>query len=301
MRRAVRCFFLAAALSGAAATVSAQNLLQNGAFDTEIAPWASFSSVAQFSSLDAFDSPTSGSLRGINAEPGGLSGEVLRSECIPVTGGKLYERRYDYLIVPAAGIHPSVSAQITWYSDPACNSALFGTGGTAGELVDGAWHVSPDPVAQFLSPPGAQGARLDLVIGKPEPGGSVTANFDNVVFKVSETCASLPEVLCLNQQRFKVEALWRSATGSGHARVVQLTNDTGYLWFFNRENVEVVIKVLNACGQFGRYWVFAGGLTDVEVEIFVTDTKTGAIKTYRNDLGVPFAPLQDVDAFNACP
>ena len=36
-------------------------------------------------------------------------------------------------------------------------------------------------------------------------------------------------------------------------------------WFFQAENVEAVVKVLNGCGINDRYWVFAGGLTDVKV------------------------------------
>jgi hypothetical protein len=302
MNRAYRCLFIAV-LCGSATTAAAQNLLQNGTFDTQVAPWVAFVSTATFSSLDAFGNAASGSLRGTNAASGMFSGELLLSECIPVVGGTLYERRYDYRIEPVNGLTVFVHPQIIWYADSTCRegSAIIGEGGRAGNEADGAWHPSPDPVDQFLAPPAARGARLQLIIGKVEAGGSVTANFDNVVFKASGTCAPLPEVLCLNQERFQVEALWRTSTGSGRARVVKLTNDTGYLWFFGPDNVEVVIKVLNACNPFNSFWVFAGGLTDVEVEIFVTDTKTGRVKVYRNDLGEPFAPLQDTGAFATCP
>jgi hypothetical protein len=86
--------------------------------------------------------------------------------------------------------------------------------------------------------------RLNLGVVKPQAGGSATANFDNVVFKANGTCASLPDVLCLNQGRFQVEADWDTVSSSGRALAVQLTPDTGYLWFFHPDNVEVVIKVL---------------------------------------------------------
>jgi hypothetical protein len=50
-----------------------------------------------------------------------------------------------------------------------------------------------------------------------------------------------------------------------------------------------------------RYWVFAGGLTDVRVWMNVTDTLRGAGKSYENPQGTPFQPIQDTNAFSACP
>jgi hypothetical protein len=67
------------------------------------------------------------------------------------------------------------------------------------------------------------------------------------------------------------------------------------------DNVEVVIKVLNGCPVNGRYWVFAAGLTNVEIALTVTDTANGTAATYSNPAGSPFAPVQDVGAFATCP
>ena len=53
---------------------------------------------------------------------------------------------------------------------------------------------------------------------------------------------------------------------------MKLTDDSGYLWFFDADNIELIVKVLDGCGVNNRYWVFAGGLTNVEVDIIVTDT-----------------------------
>ena len=85
------------------------------------------------------------------------------------------------------------------------------------------------------------------------------------------------------------------------AQAVAITGDTGYFWFFNSSNVEVVIKVLNGCAANGHYWVFAGGLTDVRTRIAVTDTRTGAMQVYVTPRGVAFPPLQDTVAFATCP
>lgn len=116
------------------------------------------------------------------------------------------------------------------------------------------------------------------------------------------TCVSDSETLCLVDDRFEVQVRWRTPQGtSGVGNAVELTGDTGYFWFFDRDNVEMVLKVLNACSFADRFWVFAGGLTNVEVDIFVTDTETGRTNTYRNPLNQPFLPIQDTNAFATCP
>jgi hypothetical protein len=109
--------------------------------------------------------------------------------------------------------------------------------------------------------------------------------------------------LCLGAGgRFQVEAQWTTAAGaSGAGQVVALTSDTGYLWFFSSANVEVVVKVLDACAFNGRYWVFAGGLTDTRVRLTVTDALRGVVRHYDNPQGSPFQPIQDTNAFATCP
>ncbi|HSS47556.1 MAG TPA: pre-peptidase C-terminal domain-containing protein, partial [Thermoanaerobaculia bacterium] len=98
--------------------------------------------------------------------------------------------------------------------------------------------------------------------------------------------------LCLANQRFKVEAAWRTGDGrTGAGQAVALTGDTGYFWFFDASNVEAVVKVLDACTVNQKFWVFAGGLTDVQVDLTVTDTASGAVRTWRNPQGTAFQPI----------
>jgi hypothetical protein len=116
------------------------------------------------------------------------------------------------------------------------------------------------------------------------------------------TCVPNAETLCLTGGRFRVTTTWSTNQGdSGVGTAVPLTEDTGYFWFFSQTNVEMVIKVLDACSFSDHFWVFAGGLTDVEVTLTVVDSLTGAARNYTNPQSTPFQPIQDTEAFTTCP
>src|SRR5262249_1940685 len=111
-------------------------------------------------------------------------------------------------------------------------------------------------------------------------------------------CTPGSAALCLNGGRFRVEVAWRDfqgRTGSGHA--VPLTADTGTFWFFDPSNVELVVKALDGRALNGKFWLFYGALSNVEYTVTVTDTQTGAVRTYINPSGV-FASTGDTAAFS---
>lgn len=110
-------------------------------------------------------------------------------------------------------------------------------------------------------------------------------------------CAGNARSLCLQQGRFAVEISWRDFGGrSGSGQAVLLTSDTGYFWFFDAKNAEVVVKVLDGRALNGRWWVYYGSLSNVEYTLRVTDTMTGATRTYHNPLG-RFGSAGDTAAF----
>jgi hypothetical protein len=120
--------------------------------------------------------------------------------------------------------------------------------------------------------------------------------------QLSASCVPNATTLCLQGGRFEVRAEWATSSGAqGQGQAVPLTSDTGYFWFFNAANVEVILKVLNGCGFNQRFWVFAGGLTDVYVRLTVRDTQTGTVWVRENPQRTPFQPIQDVSAFATCP
>jgi streptogramin lyase len=141
------------------------------------------------------------------------------------------------------------------------------------------------------------------------PDGSIwIADYNNskiVRFSPASTptsCVTGATTLCLDGGRFRVTTDWRRRDGStGQGRAVDLTANSGYFWFFDANNIEVVVKVLDGCSANQHHWAFAAGLTNVEVRTTVTDTYTGISKFYTNPLGTAFTPVQDTAAFGTCP
>lgn len=162
-------------------------------------------------------------------------------------------------------------------------------------LDDGIFERGEEFTVELFNP-------LGIALGTPSEA-PVTI-LDDEVDEPGEPpdCAPDATTLCLQSDRFRVTSEWRRPNGeTGVGMAVELTPDTGYFWFFNETNVEMIVKVLRGCPNNGHYWVFAGGLTNVEVDLTVEDTMTNQIATYRNTLLEPFQPIQDNMAFETCP
>ncbi|HEX7184794.1 MAG TPA: ELWxxDGT repeat protein [Thermoanaerobaculia bacterium] len=160
-----------------------------------------------------------------------------------------------------------------------------------------------NPLRQFASVGDTHGfGPLGAYSSSPAPSVAAPSLLPLVAERTDLTaatgiCQAGPERLCLNDNRFAVEVSWRdfqNRTGKGKA--VSLTADTGYFWFFDDANVELVTKVLDGRASNGKHWFFYGALSNVEYTVTVTDTQTGRIKTYTNPRG-RFASVGDTQAF----
>ena len=105
---------------------------------------------------------------------------------------------------------------------------------------------------------------------------------------IAAGCTGTAVNLCLAGGRFRVEVFYRDphpggAQGSGIA--LPGSDQTGYFWFFDPANLELAVKILDGRAVNGRFWVFHGALTDVQYTLTVTDTVTGAVRTYENPAG----------------
>ncbi len=194
---------------------------------------------------------------------------------------------------PAAAFTYSPSAPLVGQSvqftdrttgDPTSRSWDFDDGMTSSRKNPSHTFTAPGTYAITLTASNAQGSdtiRRDLTV------------------REAGVCNAGGTTLCLNDGRFRVEVAWEDfagATGSGQA--VPLTDDTGYFWFFDDANIELMVKVLDGRPLNGHFWVFYGALTNVEYTITVTDTETGLVNTYYNPSG-QFGSEGDTSAFYA--
>jgi hypothetical protein len=202
-----------------------------------------------------------------------FASEVDLGRLNPTFFGSLSPIRTDLIPGSPTLVNPGASASVAIPAPPAGANwaAVHYTVGTSSTLA---------------------GLNTEDFVQVPVPAGSAPAG----------GCAASTTALCLQGGRFQVTAHFDAGGGNaGSANAVQLTPDTGYLWFFSSANVEAVVKVLDACALNSRFWVFAGGLTDVNVTLTVTDTKTSTTRTYVNPAKTAFLPIQDTSAFATCP
>lgn len=140
---------------------------------------------------------------------------------------------------------------------------------------------------RYHNPPGEQCGRGDTTAFPNVPGVRQAAGGTaSAATAASELCGG-PNALCLLGGSLRVEVDWHDPRSGGRGTGVPIpgTDNSGYFWFFDDENVELVVKALDGTTVNGHRWVFYGGLSDVEYEIRVTETATGATRTYRNPFG----------------
>lgn len=126
-----------------------------------------------------------------------------------------------------------------------------------------------------------------------------------VTFATPAPCVESATTLCLVNGRFQVEVDWRAGGPFTAATAIPLefAPESGLFYFSSPGNIEMLVKVLNACvpALGNKYWVFYAATTNLEFVMIVIDTQTGAVKFYHNPENTPALPVQDTSAFATCP
>ena len=132
-----------------------------------------------------------------------------------------------------------------------------------------------------------------------------TSEVDTTTPPLPGPCVAGTNTLCLGDgDRFMVTVNFASATASGQGTAIPLPTNpsSGLFYFFSSDNIEMLIKVLNACvAPFNAYWVFYAATTNVQFTVTVTDTVSGKSRVYNNALNTAAPPVQDTSAFLTCP
>lgn len=139
----------------------------------------------------------------------------------------------------------------------------------------------------------ADGQHTIVVTATDAEGRSTTLQRSFAIDNPAPTpCVPGPTTLCLRESRFKVQVSYPG----GAAAARPYTELSGFFSFANPDNLEIGVKVLGPVG--GSWWVFHGPATGHEYTLAVTDTQTGAVRTYVKPQG-SFCGDADTAAFPA--
>jgi hypothetical protein len=171
-------------------------------------------------------------------------------------------------------------------------------------VLDDSGHYTTGPITALstvlvengavAANPGGTAVTAWLGNGTGDTGGHV----DVFVRRFRSTCIPGGRQLCLGSNgRFAFEADWQTPDGNqGPATPSPVVDDSGGFWFFAASSVEVLAKIVDGRALNGAFWVLWGGMTNVGVNLSVTDTLQGLTRTYDNPLG-DFPSMADVNAF----
>jgi len=105
------------------------------------------------------------------------------------------------------------------------------------------------------------------------------------------SCTPDADTSCLLGERFRVEVQWTTIDDTGAAQVMSFggeraeSDQSVFFYFFNPENFEMGVKMVDACSFNDSFWVFISGLTNQAYVVTINDTQTGQTRQYSNPLG----------------
>lgn len=189
----------------------------------------------------------------------------------------------------AGNDYTAVSGTLSWGDGDSADKSF------AVPIIDDLQGEPDETVNLTLASPGG-GAGLG------SPSAAVLTLFDNDSVEPGP-CVGDDHTLCLQDDRFRVRVTFTPPGGTSQpATAIPFTDRAGTFWFFNPNNIEMLIKVLNACvAPFDRYWVFFSATTNVEFTVTVDDTVALQQNVYRNPQGMVALPRADTQAFDTCP
>ena len=158
------------------------------------------------------------------------------------------------------------------------------------EAAEGGYDLEPTPAMRDLQ-------------RRAELSSEELTNATSALNSVGAVVCSIGDELLVNG-RFVIAVTYQGYVGApAYAYSCRMTNSAGYFFFFDSTNVEIPVKMLNACsgGNPASHWFFGAGLTDFAVAIGTFDLFTGLSRTYTNSLGQVFNTKIDQRTPFPCP
>lgn len=151
------------------------------------------------------------------------------------------------------------------------------------------------PVLNVFSPICLPQPFSETVVVGPLPAGTwrleTTIDGEPSVTKTVDVIPASPD-LFFHDLKFRVRVEWSTPDGAlhGNAYGVPLSDDAGYLWFFEGKNPEIMVKILDGRLVNGRWWVFISSNTNLEFKVHVgerveSDPPFYSEKTYVSPAG----------------
>ncbi|HEX7809436.1 MAG TPA: hypothetical protein VF608_11940 [Thermoanaerobaculia bacterium] len=222
-----------------------------------------------------------------------INGQLKTTTCKDFLG--LYEDVYSFYAYAGQSVEINYSSRdyetflYMWVGNTSANSELvsFLSSGTSRRRIrhtfatSGVYYIEAESL--YSSPPNTGAYTLSVSF----TGGN------------SNLCTANATTACLLNGRYKATARYRSAFDNNavdsNAQVKSVTgfasgtNDTVFFYFNSESNIELMLKMLdqgntNSGGQ-QTMAVLYGIATPLRVELTITDTKNGAVKTYVTDFG----------------
>jgi hypothetical protein len=172
---------VAAAFASISTSASAQNLVANPGFDSDLSGWSVILGDGSWSPLDCCGNPASGSAS-ITAGPGPSSGSTLVSDCIGVTPGSSYDLvvQAETLAVPPDFLNGSGIATVTWYDNGIpCSDILAGDAGGLFIEAGTGWRSFGKT---FVAPATSVAAKVTLVVQGGGLSQAIDLHFDDIRF-----------------------------------------------------------------------------------------------------------------------
>jgi ELWxxDGT repeat protein len=157
-------------------------------------------------------------------------------------------------------------------------------------------EINPGPDGSNPTEVEVWGDRVFVSAFRPDVGQELFA-FDRSL--LVRPCVESHTTACLQGGRFEVEAEWTDpANGEvSAAKLADTTDDTAVLWFFEPDNLEVAIKVLDGRAINDHHWVYGSGLTDLRVRLTVRDVESGEVRVFHRAAGETCG-FADIEAFH---